>query len=85
MLASRYQPALVMAVAGVALTSMVTLAGVGIALSGTALEALQRAGRSASDSISVILLALAAVLLAAAIAVWIFRRSENKSGAHPFG
>jgi MFS family permease len=60
--------------AGVALTSLVTLAGVGIALSGTILEMLTRAGMSTGAGIEVIFLAVAAALLPAAAAVLAFRR-----------
>jgi MFS family permease len=60
--------------AGVALTSLVTLAGVGVAVSGTVLEMLTRAGMSTAGGIEVIFLAVAAALLPAAIAVLAFRR-----------
>jgi EmrB/QacA subfamily drug resistance transporter len=62
------------AAAGVALTSLVTLAGVGVAVSGTVLEMLQRSGMSTGSGISAILLALAAVLLPSAVAVLFYRR-----------
>lgn len=61
--------------AGVALTSLVTLAGVGVAVSSTVLEVLQRTGMSTGGGIEVIFLAIAAALLPAAIAVLVFRRS----------
>ena len=60
--------------AGVALTSLVTLAGVGVAVSGTMLEVLRRTGMSTGAGIEVILLAIAAALLPAAIAVLAFGR-----------
>jgi MFS family permease len=78
--------------AGVTLTSLVTLAGVGVAISGTVLEILQRSGWSAGGGIDLILGVLAAVLLPAGIVVVLIARtrtpsesSENTSGAHPFG
>jgi EmrB/QacA subfamily drug resistance transporter len=55
--------------AGVTLTSLVTLAGVGVAISGTVLEILQRFGRSTGGGIDLILGVLAAVLLPAGIVV----------------
>ncbi len=61
--------------AGVALTSLVTLAGVGVAVSGTMLEVLRRGGMSTGGGIEAIFLATAAVLLPAAIAVLATRRS----------
>ena len=60
--------------AGVALTSLVTLAGVGVAVSGTMLEVLRHAGMSTGSAIDAILLAIAAALLPAAVAVLAFRR-----------
>jgi EmrB/QacA subfamily drug resistance transporter len=60
--------------AGVALTSLVTLAGVGVAVSGTVLEMLTRAGMSTGSGIEVIFLTVAAALLPAAVAVLAFRR-----------
>lgn len=63
------------AAAGVTLTSLVTMAGVGIAVSGTVLEILQRAGMSAAAAISAILVALAVVLAVASVAVLALRRS----------
>ena len=61
--------------AGVALTSLVTLAGVGVAVSGTMLEVLRQTGMSTGSGIAIIFLATAAVLLPAAIAVLASRRS----------
>ena len=63
--------------AGVALTSLVTLAGVGVAVSGTTLEVLRRAEMSTGSAIEAIFLAIAAALLPAAIAVLAFRRHEG--------
>ena len=60
--------------AGVALTSLVTLAGVGVAVSGTMLEVLTRAGMSTGNGIEAIFLTVAAALLPAAVAVLAFRR-----------
>jgi EmrB/QacA subfamily drug resistance transporter len=78
--------------AGVTLTSLVTLAGVGVAISGTVLEILQRSGRSTGGGIDLILGVLAAVLLPAGIVVVLIARTrtreespENPSGAHPSG
>jgi EmrB/QacA subfamily drug resistance transporter len=78
--------------AGVTLTSLVTLAGVGVAISGTVLEILQRSGRSTGGGIDLILGVLAAVLLLAGIVVVLIARTrtreespENPSGAHPSG
>ena len=78
--------------AGVTLTSLVTLAGVGVAISGTVLEILQRSGRSTGGGIGLILGVLAAVLLPAGIVVVLIARTrtreespENPSGAHPSG
>jgi predicted MFS family arabinose efflux permease len=61
--------------AGVALTSLVTLAGVGVAVSGTMLEVLRQGGMPTGRGISAIFLTIAAVLLAAAIAVLALRRA----------
>jgi MFS family permease len=63
--------------AGVALTSLVTLAGVGVAVSGTLLEVLHRAEISTGSAIEAIFLAIAAVLLPAAMAVLAFRKHEG--------
>ncbi len=64
--------------AGVTLTSMVTLAGVGVAVSGTMLEVLRQSGSSTGTGINTILLAVAAVLLPAAVGVLVFGRSREK-------
>ena len=63
--------------AGVALTSLVTLAGVGVAVSGTMLEVLTRAGMSAGPGIAVIILAVAAALLTAGGLVMLMARSRT--------
>ena len=63
--------------AGVALTSLVTLAGVGVAVSGTMLEVLTRAGMSAGPGIAVIFLAVAAALLPAGGLVMLMARSRT--------
>ncbi len=55
--------------AGVTLTSLVTLAGVGIAVSGTVLEMLQRHGWSMGNGIRSILAVIAALLLPAGLVV----------------
>ncbi len=55
--------------AGVTLTSLVTLAGVGVAVAGTALETLQQRGLDTGAGIRIILGVLAGVLLAAGLAV----------------
>lgn len=55
--------------AGVTLTFLVTIAGVGVAVAGTTLEALQGNGFSAGGGISMILAVIAAPLLVAGLAV----------------
>jgi EmrB/QacA subfamily drug resistance transporter len=67
------------AAAGLTLTSLVTLAGVGVAVSGAVLEMLQRSAASPmsmADGITAILLVLAAVLLPASAAVLFYRRER---------
>jgi EmrB/QacA subfamily drug resistance transporter len=64
--------------AGVTLTALVTLAGVGVAVSGTVLEVLRKSGMATGTAIDAILGALAAVLLPAAIAVLVIGRSANE-------
>ncbi|MDG5481420.1 MFS transporter [Mycolicibacterium gadium] len=60
--------------AGVTLTVLVTLAGVGVAVSGTVLEILQRGGQSTASAIDTILGVLAALLvIASALVLWIAR------------
>jgi predicted MFS family arabinose efflux permease len=67
--------------AGVTLTALVTLAGVGVAVSGTVLEMLQRTGSSMGGAIDLILAALAALLLPAGAAVLAIARSRAESAA----
>jgi EmrB/QacA subfamily drug resistance transporter len=55
--------------AGVTLTALVALAGVGVAVSGTALEMLERTGFSTGGAIDLILAVLAALLLPAGVVV----------------
>lgn len=55
--------------AGVTLTALVTLAGVGVAVSGTVLEMLQRVGMSPAGSVDAIVVVLAALLLPAGVVV----------------
>jgi hypothetical protein len=79
--------------AGVTLTALVTLVGVGVAVSGTVLEMLAGSGMtgtSLADAIDVILAALAALLLPAGAVVGAIARSyrsETKAmkreAAHP--
>jgi MFS family permease len=67
------------AAAGLTLTSLVTLAGVGVAGSGAVLEMLQRSAASPmsmADGITAILLVLSAVLLPASAAVLFYRRER---------
>ena len=60
--------------AGVTLTALVTLAGVGVAVAGTVLEMLEQGGRSTGPAIDMILGVLAALLLTAgAVVLWIAR------------
>ncbi|MBV8966557.1 MAG: MFS transporter [Mycobacteriaceae bacterium] len=61
--------------AGVALTSLVTIAGVGIAVSGTVLQMLQHHGWSVGGGIQSILAVIAALLLLAGLAVMRTARS----------
>jgi EmrB/QacA subfamily drug resistance transporter len=65
--------------AGVTLTALVTLAGVGVAVSGTVLEMLERAGMSPAGAISAIVGVLAALLLPAGVVVLLIRRSPVES------
>ena len=64
--------------AGVALTSLVTLAGVGVAISGTMIEVLRRTGMSTGTAIDAVLLTIAAILLPAALAVLVLARSGHE-------
>jgi hypothetical protein len=63
--------------AGVTLTALVTLAGVGVAVSGTVLEMLQRAGLSAAGAIDAIVAVLAALLLPAGAVVLLIARASG--------
>ena len=63
--------------AGVTLTSLVTLAGVGVAVSGTVLELLAHHGLSAGSGIKAILAVIAALLLPAGLAVLRSTRSKT--------
>ena len=63
--------------AGVTLTALVTLAGVGVAVSGTVLEMLQRAGLSAAGAIDAIVVVLAALLLPAGAVVLVIARASG--------
>lgn len=69
--------------AGVTLTSLVTIAGVGIAVSGTVLEMLQRHGLSMGGGIKSILAVIAALLLPAGLAVLRSARSTASDPAEP--
>ena len=67
--------------AGVTLTALVTLAGVGVAVSGTVLEMLQRAGLSTAGAVDAIVAVLAALLLpAGAVVLVIARASKSEPG-----
>ena len=61
---------------------MVTLAGVGVAVSGTVLEMLERTGMSTAGAISAIVGVLAALLLPAGVVVLLIRRSPVASAPH---
>jgi EmrB/QacA subfamily drug resistance transporter len=63
--------------AGVTLTALVTLAGVGVAVSGTVLEMLQRAGVSAGAAVDAIVVVLAALLLPAGVVVLLIARASD--------
>jgi EmrB/QacA subfamily drug resistance transporter len=63
--------------AGVTLTALVTLAGVGVAVSGTVLEILQRAGLSAAGAVDAIVAVLAALLLPAGVVVLLTARASG--------
>jgi MFS family permease len=65
--------------AGVTLTSLVTFAGVGIAVSGTILEVLQHHGWSMANGINSLLAVIAALLLPAGLAV--LRSARSKAPA----
>jgi EmrB/QacA subfamily drug resistance transporter len=63
--------------AGVTLTALVTLAGVGVAVSGTVLEMLQRTGMSATGAVDAIVAVLAALLLPAGAVVLVIARASG--------
>jgi EmrB/QacA subfamily drug resistance transporter len=63
--------------AGVTLTALVTLAGVGVAVSGTVLEMLQRTGMSAAGAVDAIVAVLTALLLPAGAVVLVIARASN--------
>jgi EmrB/QacA subfamily drug resistance transporter len=65
--------------AGVTLTALVTLAGVGVAASGTVLEMLQGGGVSTAGAVDAIVAVLAALLLPAGAAVLLTARSRAGS------
>jgi MFS family permease len=67
--------------AGVTLTSLVTMAGVGVAASSTILEALERSGISSGNAINVILGGLACALLPAGVVVLLVARAGASSPA----
>ncbi|MGH3675746.1 MAG: MFS transporter [Mycobacterium sp.] len=69
--------------AGVTLTFLVALAGVGVAVSGTVLEMLQRAGMSTGGAINAILAVLAALLLPAGVVVLLISRSQRGEATTP--
>jgi MFS family permease len=63
--------------AGVTLTALVTLAGVGVAVSGTVLEMLERAGMSTAGAIYAILGVLAALVFPAGAVVLLIARAPE--------
>jgi MFS family permease len=63
--------------AGVTLTALVTLAGVGVAVSGTVLEMLQLAGMSAAGAVDAIVAVLATLLLPAGAVVLVIARASG--------
>jgi MFS family permease len=72
--------------AGVTLTALVTLAGVGVAVSGTVLEMLERGGTSTAAGIDTILGVLAALLLAASAVVLVLAgRPTASARSQPTG
>jgi len=68
--------------AGVTLTALVTLAGVGVAVSGTVLELLRQAGMTAAGAIDIVIAVMAAMLLPAGVLVLsIARRQASPNSA----
>lgn len=65
--------------AGVTLTALVTVGGVGVAVAGTALEMLQHGGMDDGAAVGKILLAVAALLLPAGLAVLAVARRTTAS------
>ena len=63
--------------AGVTLTFLVTIAGIGVAVAGTSLEVLQRNGFDSGDAISTILAIIAAPLLVAGATVLLRSRQDQ--------
>jgi EmrB/QacA subfamily drug resistance transporter len=63
--------------AGVTLTALVTLAGVGVAVSGTVLEMLQRAGLTPAAAVDAIVVVLATLLLPAGVVVLSIARTSR--------
>jgi hypothetical protein len=59
------------------LTALITLAGVGVAVSGTVLEMLESTGSSTGVAIDLILAVLAALLLPAGLVVLLVARSRS--------
>ena len=71
--------------AGIALTAMITMAGVGVAVAGTVLERLRAGGASVADGVEFIIGALAVALLPAGLLVLIIARrgSSCDESGHP--
>jgi EmrB/QacA subfamily drug resistance transporter len=69
--------------AGVTLTALVALGGVGVAVSGTVLEMLQRGGMSTAAAVDFILAVLAALLLPAGLLVLLTARRATTPSASP--
>lgn len=63
--------------AGVTLTALVTLAGVGVAVSGTVFEMLQLAGMSPAGAVDGIVAGLASLLLPAGVVVLVIARTSG--------
>jgi EmrB/QacA subfamily drug resistance transporter len=63
--------------AGVTLTALVSLAGVGVAVSATVLELLQRGGMSPAGAVDAIVAVLAALLLPAGVVVLLIARASD--------
>ena len=63
------------------MTALVTLAGVGVAVSEMALEMLQRGGMSPAGAVDAIVGVLAALLLPAGVVVLLFARASTRQQA----